>query len=260
MIARKPQILMLSLAVAAALAACAKKEDAAPAADTAAKAPDALQLKLDESSLPGVNRFQIGDLDTSKNACTDFAGYANGKWLAANAIPSDRTSWGAFEMLDERSTAVPQRDFYLYFIQPNDPPRFKDDKVNDEVFFRLIHSSVGEHLFGCFTNSSTGGRGDCTPAGPEPPNIEISTDYRVWHASWIGEGAADGCIRYFGESAPAYVSSEVLMRRSTHHKKEEESDGNDRRAAPGSCRPEGDGSGSGGKTLREGTGPDRDRA
>ena len=106
MIARKPQILMLSLAVAAALAACAKKEDAAPAADTAAKAPDALQLKLDESSLPGVNRFQIGDLDTSKNACTDFAGYANGKWLAANAIPSDRTSWGAFEMLDERSTAV----------------------------------------------------------------------------------------------------------------------------------------------------------
>ena len=101
MIARKPQILMLSLAVAAALAACAKKEDAAPAADTAAKAPDALQLKLDESSLPGVNRFQIGDLDTSKNACTDFAGYANGKWLAANAIPSDRTSWGAFEMLDE---------------------------------------------------------------------------------------------------------------------------------------------------------------
>ncbi len=106
MTARKPQILMLSLAVAAALAACAKKEDAAPAADTAAKAPAALELKLDESTLPGVNRFQIGDLDASKNACTDFAGYANGTWLAANAIPSDRTSWGAFEMLDERSTAI----------------------------------------------------------------------------------------------------------------------------------------------------------
>lgn len=106
MIARKPQILMLSLAVAAALAACAKKEEAAPAADTAAKAPNALELKLDESTLPGVNRFQIADLDTTKNACADFAGYANGKWLAANAIPSDRTSWGAFEMLDERSTAV----------------------------------------------------------------------------------------------------------------------------------------------------------
>lgn len=38
---------------------------------------------------------------------------------------------------NERSTVVPQRDFYLYFIQPYDPPRFKDEKTNDEVFFRL---------------------------------------------------------------------------------------------------------------------------
>src|SRR5687767_8399799 len=53
-----------------------------------------------------MNSFAIGDLDTTKNACDDFGGYVNGKWLAANAIPADRTSWGAFEMLDERSTAV----------------------------------------------------------------------------------------------------------------------------------------------------------
>lgn len=38
---------------------------------------------------------------------------------------------------NERSTAVPQRDFYLYFIQPYDKPRFKDEKKRDEVFFRL---------------------------------------------------------------------------------------------------------------------------
>ena len=38
---------------------------------------------------------------------------------------------------NERSTAVPPRDFYLYFIQPNDPPRFQDEKRKDEVFFRL---------------------------------------------------------------------------------------------------------------------------
>ncbi|MGJ0515483.1 MAG: DUF6079 family protein [Methylomicrobium sp.] len=48
-----------------------------------------------------------------------------------------RTGYLFFGAPNERSTAVPQRDFYLYFIQPNDPPRFKDDKVNDEVFFRL---------------------------------------------------------------------------------------------------------------------------
>jgi len=48
-----------------------------------------------------------------------------------------RSGYLFFGAPNERSTAVPQRDFYLYFIQPNDPPRFKDDKVADEVFFRL---------------------------------------------------------------------------------------------------------------------------
>jgi hypothetical protein len=38
---------------------------------------------------------------------------------------------------NERSTAVPPRDFYVYFIQPFDPPRFTDDKKPDEVFIRL---------------------------------------------------------------------------------------------------------------------------
>jgi hypothetical protein len=38
---------------------------------------------------------------------------------------------------NERSTAVPPRDFYLYFLQPFDPPHFKDDKKADEVFLRL---------------------------------------------------------------------------------------------------------------------------
>jgi hypothetical protein len=37
----------------------------------------------------------------------------------------------------ERSTAIPPRDFYFYFVQPFDPPRFEDDKLPDELFFRL---------------------------------------------------------------------------------------------------------------------------
>ncbi|MCM2336488.1 MAG: hypothetical protein NDI66_06885, partial [Pseudomonas sp.] len=96
---------MLSLAVAAVLAGCNRADDAA-APTAAAPAADANALKLDETSLPGVNRFTAADLDTTKDACTDFGGYVNGKWLAANEIPGDRTSWGAFEMLDERSTAI----------------------------------------------------------------------------------------------------------------------------------------------------------
>ena len=38
---------------------------------------------------------------------------------------------------NERSTAQPPRDFYVYFIQPYDPPLFQDEKKADEVFFRL---------------------------------------------------------------------------------------------------------------------------
>lgn len=38
---------------------------------------------------------------------------------------------------NERSTAAPPRDFYLYFIQPNEPPPYKDEKKTDEVFFKL---------------------------------------------------------------------------------------------------------------------------
>ena len=96
--------LLLSLAITLALAAC-NREAAAPAASTGTPG-DAPKLTLDESKLPPVNRFAAADVDGSKNACTDFGGYINGKWLAANQIPGDRTSWGAFEMLDERSTAV----------------------------------------------------------------------------------------------------------------------------------------------------------
>ncbi|MBO8043841.1 hypothetical protein J6396_39955, partial [Pseudomonas aeruginosa] len=52
------------------------------------------------------NAFQPSDLDTSKDACGAFGDYVNSKWLAANEIPGDRTSWGAFTILDERSVAV----------------------------------------------------------------------------------------------------------------------------------------------------------
>ena len=104
---RTPQTLLLPLAVTLALAACSSKEDAATAATAAA--PAAPEYTLDESTLPGVNRVTLADLDTTQDACVDFAGYANSKWLAAHPIPGDRTSWGAFEMLDERSNAVQQQ-------------------------------------------------------------------------------------------------------------------------------------------------------
>lgn len=39
---------------------------------------------------------------------------------------------------NERSTAQPPRDFYVYMVQPFAPPRFQDEERGDEVFFRLV--------------------------------------------------------------------------------------------------------------------------
>ena len=52
-----------------------------------------------------------------------------------------RTGYLFFGSPDDRSTAVPTRDFYIYFIQHFDPSdklsRFVNEKNRDEVFFRL---------------------------------------------------------------------------------------------------------------------------
>ena len=56
------------------------------------------------------------------------------EWRARKAARQGYLFFGA---PNERSTAVPPRDFYLYFIQPHDPPRFKEEKTADEVFFHL---------------------------------------------------------------------------------------------------------------------------
>ena len=49
----------------------------------------------------------------------------------------ERIGYLFFGAPNDRPTAQPERDFYLFFIQPFDPPRFRDDHRADEVFFRL---------------------------------------------------------------------------------------------------------------------------
>ena len=61
---RTPNVLLLSLAIAAALSACSG--DKTPAAT-----PDAQKAPADapKAELPPLAAFNVGDLDTSKNAC-----------------------------------------------------------------------------------------------------------------------------------------------------------------------------------------------
>ena len=75
--------------------------------------------------------------------CTDQT-YINGyriwqhelEWLARKAA---RQGYLFFGSPNERSTAIPVRDFYVYFIQPFDAPRFKDELKSDELFILLTN-------------------------------------------------------------------------------------------------------------------------
>lgn len=56
------------------------------------------------------------------------------EWLERKAARQGYLFFGA---PNERSTAVPSRDFYIYFLQPFDMRPFKDEKKHDELFLRL---------------------------------------------------------------------------------------------------------------------------
>ncbi len=57
------------------------------------------------------------------------------EWLTHKVT---RQGYLFFGTPNERATAVPTQDFYLYFVQPYDPPKYqKNATTPDEVFFRL---------------------------------------------------------------------------------------------------------------------------
>ena len=73
--------------------------------------------------------------------CTDLT-YVTGykiwqhevEWLERKAARNGYLFFGA---PNERSTAVPPRDFYIYFMPPFDESQFKDQKKPDELLLRL---------------------------------------------------------------------------------------------------------------------------
>jgi hypothetical protein len=80
----------------------------------------ALETVLEQRDNPYVTGYRIWSYDLS--------------WVAKNVTRPGYLFMGA---PNERSTAQPPRDFYVYFLQPYDPPRFTDQEKPDEVFFRL---------------------------------------------------------------------------------------------------------------------------
>lgn len=100
-----------------------------------------IETRAASLSLPQLDRFyyealkEVMEYDRAPT-------YVTGHKIWQHELPwpehkAARSGYLFFGAPNERSTAVPQRDFYLYFLQPNEPPNFKDAKSGDEVFFRL---------------------------------------------------------------------------------------------------------------------------
>ncbi|WP_201313734.1 M13-type metalloendopeptidase [Dyella sp. EPa41] len=95
----KPYLKPLALAVSLALSltACGKHEQAEQTAQAPAPASTA------PAAAPAPKVFDVAELGDNAEACQDFNGFVNAKWVAANPIPNDRTRWGAFDKLAEDS-------------------------------------------------------------------------------------------------------------------------------------------------------------
>ena len=85
--------------------------------------------------------------------CTDEHAYVTGYKIWQHQIEwqerrVERNGYLFLGAPNDRPTAQPERDFYIYFIQPFEPPRFRDDNKTDEVFFRLkgLDDAIKRHL------------------------------------------------------------------------------------------------------------------
>lgn len=85
--------------------------------------------------------------------CTDDLSYVPGYQIWQYPIEwqerrVERSGYLFFGAPNDRPTAQPERDFYIYFIQPFEPPRFRDENHADEVFFRLkgLDETIRRHL------------------------------------------------------------------------------------------------------------------
>jgi hypothetical protein len=99
---------------------------------------------------------------------------------------AERSGYLFFGAPNERSTAQPPRDFYLYFLQPFDAPHYKDEKKPDEVFFKLKHR---DEAFDTALKLYAGAREQAATASGENKRIyeQKASDHLRALTQWLRE-------------------------------------------------------------------------
>jgi hypothetical protein len=121
------------------------------------------------------------------------------EWIEHKA---PRQGYLFFGAPNERSTAVPPRDFYLYFIQPFEPPRYHDDKKPDEVFFRF--QGMDDSFRGSLRNYAAALNLASTSSGNAKETYESkSSGFLRELVKWLQEHMTEAFeITYQGKSKP----------------------------------------------------------
>lgn len=123
--------LPIALALALSVAGCGSQEpatDARTAANGASTAPAPSIDWTRVSTEP--NRLHPAEINADIAACDDFNGHVNSRWLEANPVPADRTSWGSFELLGERSLEI-QRELVRAAADGDAQPGSIERRVGD---------------------------------------------------------------------------------------------------------------------------------
>jgi putative endopeptidase len=96
-------MLRLRLMACAAGAAVTLAAGLAPAPSLAQTAPPIVEIPAADHAEIGAFGFDAAGMDTSVTPGADFNRYANGTYLRTHPIPGDKTSYGVFDMLYDRS-------------------------------------------------------------------------------------------------------------------------------------------------------------
>src|SRR3954463_9332794 len=81
------------------------------------------------------------EFDKNTSACQNLFAFVNTSWIAAHPIPGDRTSWGSFEMLAERSLNA-QHDIVEALAKANSAAGSIEQKVGDFYATGMDEASI----------------------------------------------------------------------------------------------------------------------
>jgi endothelin-converting enzyme/putative endopeptidase len=92
---------------------------------------------------PGIN---IQYLDKSVKPSDDFFRFVNGTWLNTNEIPADRTRWGSFDELRQKTDA----DALAILKEAANNPKYKSDTDQGKAInmYKTILDTVGRNKLG----------------------------------------------------------------------------------------------------------------